>query len=118
MTCAGIAELPGPARIKRLKGDATTDDQRNRKFHRNAINELWATDMTEHLPNGIQAREGRSLYPAGLDTCSRKMIDWAIGAKQDPAPVVNALNLAVRARHLKQGGIVHAVRFTSWVFTQ
>ena len=34
MTRAGIGGLPGPARIKRLKGVATADDLVNRKFHR------------------------------------------------------------------------------------
>ena len=48
MTRAGIGGLPGPARIKRLKGVATADDLVNRKFHRLALNELWVTDITEH----------------------------------------------------------------------
>ena len=48
MTRASIGGLPGPARIKRLRGVATADDLVNRKFHLLALNELWVTDITEH----------------------------------------------------------------------
>ena len=116
MTRAGIGGLPGPARIKRLKGVATADDLVNRKFHRLALNELWVTDITEH-----PTREGKIYCAAVLDACSRKIIGWAIDSKQDSTLVVNALDMAIRARQPGTGGIVHAdhgVQFTSWVFTQ
>ncbi len=116
MTRAGIGGLPGPARIKRLKGVATADDLVNRKFHRLALNELWVTDITEH-----PTREGKIYCAAVLDACSRKIIGWAIDSKQDSTLVVNALGMAIRARQPGTGGIVHAdhgVQFTSWVFTQ
>ncbi len=48
MSLAGIAGLPGPAKVKKLKGVATADDLVHRKFHRLAPNELWVTDITEH----------------------------------------------------------------------
>jgi len=48
MTQAGIYGLPGPARVKRLRGIVTSDDLVNRKFHRLRPNELWMTDITEH----------------------------------------------------------------------
>ncbi len=38
MTRASIGGLPGPARIKRLRGVATADDLVNRKFHRLSLN--------------------------------------------------------------------------------
>ena len=116
MTRAGIGGLPGPARIKRLKGVATADDLVNRKFHRLALNELWVTDITEH-----PTREGKIYCAAVLDACSRKIIGWAIDSTQDSTLVVNALDMAIRARQPGPGGIVHAdhgVQFTSWVFTQ
>lgn len=56
-----------------------------------------------------------------LDACSRKIIGWAIDSKQDSTRVVNALDLAIRARQPGPGGVVHVdyrVQFTSWVFTQ
>lgn len=116
MTQAGIAGLPGSARIKRLKGVATADDLVNRKFHRLAVNELWVTDIAEH-----PTREGKIYCATVLDACSRKIIGWAIDSKQDSVLVVNALDLAIRARRPGPGGIVnaaHGVQFTSWVFTQ
>ena len=76
MTRAGIGGLPGPVRIKRLKGVATADDLVNRKFHRLALNELWVTDITEH-----PTREGKVYCAAVLDACSRKIIGWAIDSK-------------------------------------
>jgi len=53
MSRAGIHGLPGPVRIKRLRGVATADDLVNRKFHRLHPNELWVTDITQH-----RTREG------------------------------------------------------------
>ncbi|UFU03845.1 IS3 family transposase [Ruania suaedae] len=122
MTRAGIGGLPGPSRVERLKGIATADDLVNRKFHRLALNELWVTDITEH-----PTREGKIYCAAVLDACSRKIIGWAIDSKQDSTLVVNALDMATRARQPGPGpgpgpgGIVHAdhgVQFTCWVFTQ
>lgn len=48
MILAGIYGLPGPVRVKRLRGVATADDLVNRKFHRLGPNELWVTDITQH----------------------------------------------------------------------
>lgn len=98
------------------KGVATADDLVNRKFHRLALNELWVTDITEH-----PTREGKIYCAAVLDACPRKIIGWAIDSTQDSTLVVNALDMAIRARQPGTGGIVHAdhgVQFTSWVFTQ
>lgn len=116
MSRAGLGGLPGPTRVKRLKGVATADDLVNRKFHRLELNELWVTDITEH-----PTREGKIYCAAVLDACSRKIIGWAIDSKQDSNLVINALDMAIRARNPNPGGIVHAdhgVQFTSWVFTQ
>jgi transposase InsO family protein len=41
---AGIFGLPGPARVKRLRGVVSADDLVNRRFHRLRPNELWVTD--------------------------------------------------------------------------
>lgn len=116
MTRAGIVGLPGPTRVKRLKGVATADDLVRRKFHRLSLNELWVTDITEH-----PTREGKVFCAAVLDACSRKIVGWAIDSKQDSTLVINALDMAIRARLPQPGGIVHAdhgVQFTSWAFTQ
>ena len=114
MTNAGIRGLPGPKRIARLRGVATADDLVNRKFHRLAPNELWVTDITEH-----PTKEGKVYCAAVLDAYSRRIVGWAIDSRQDATLVVNALDMAIRNRKPKPGGIAHAdhgAQFTSWVF--
>ena len=114
MTQAGIYGLPGPARVKRLRGVVTSEDLVNRKFHRLAPNELWVTDITEH-----PTREGKVFCAAVLDAYSRRIVGWSIDTRQDSALVINALDMAIRNRRPAPGGIVHAdhgVQFTSWAF--
>jgi putative transposase len=55
-----------------------------------------------------------------MDAFSRKIVGWSIGSSQDTHLVVNALDMALKARRPRAGGIVHAdngVQFTSWAFT-
>ena len=55
-----------------------------------------------------------------MDTFSRKIVGWSIDSSQDTHLVVNALDMAIKARRPGAGGIVHAdhgVQFTSWAFT-
>ena len=114
MSMAGIYGLPGPARVKRLRGIVTADDLVNRKFHRQAPNELWVTDITEH-----PTREGKVYCCAVLDTFSRKIVGWSIDTVQDSNLVINALDMAIKARK-PAGTVVHAdhgTQFTSWAFT-
>ena len=114
MTQAGSYGLPGPARVRRLRGIVTADDLVNRKFHRLHPNELWVTDITEH-----PTREGKVFCAAVMDAFSRRIIGWSIDSRQDSTLVVNALDMAIRNRRLEPGGIVHAdhgVQFTSWAF--
>lgn len=94
MRLAGIAGLPGPAKVKRLKGVATAGDLVHRKFHRLSSNELWVTDITEH-----PTREGKVYCCAVMDTFSRKIVGWSIDNCQDTTLVVNALDMAIKNRH-------------------
>jgi transposase InsO family protein len=55
MQKAGIAGLPGPAKVKRIKGIPTADDLVQRKFARLEIDELWVSDITEHPTPWIPA---------------------------------------------------------------
>jgi transposase InsO family protein len=115
MSLAGIYGLPGPARIKRLRGIVTADDLVNRKFHRLSPNELWVTDITEH-----PTREGKVFCCCVLDSFSRRIVGWSIDTVQDANLVVNAPDMAIRNRRPEPGGIVHAdhgTQFTSWAFT-
>lgn len=112
---AGIVGLPGPAKVKRLHGIATSDDLVHRNFHRLSPNELWVTDITEH-----PTREGKVYCCAVMDTFSRKVVGWSIDSAQDTSLVINALDMALRNRRPSPGGIVHAdhgVQSTSWAFT-
>ena len=115
MSLAGIQGLPGPARVKRLRGIATADDLVNRKFHRLSPNELWVTDITEH-----PTREGKVYCCCVLDSFSRRIVGWSIDSVQDANLVVNALDMAIKNRGPAPGGVVHAdhgTQFTSWAFT-
>ena len=103
MNQAGIYGLPGPTRVKRLRGVVTADDLVNRKFHRLRPNELWVTDITQH-----RTREGWIYCAAVLDAYSRRIVGWSIDSKQDSTLVVNALDMAIRNRRPEPGGIVHA----------
>jgi transposase InsO family protein len=112
---AEIAGLPGPRKVKRIKGVATSDDLVQRKFERSSLNELWVSDITEH-----PTREGKVYCCCVLDTCSRRIVGWSIDSVQDSQLVVNALDMAIKKRKVRRGGIVHAdhgVQFTSWSFT-
>jgi putative transposase len=113
---AGIAGLPGPAKIKRIKGVPTSDDLVERKFARSALDELWVSDITEH-----RTREGKVFCCCVMDTCSRRVVGWSIDSVQDSQLVVNALDMAIKQRKVRRGGIVHVdhgVQFTSWSFTE
>jgi len=101
MTRAGIYRLPGPTRVKRLRGVVTAGDLVNRKFHRLRPNELWVTDITEH-----PTREGKVFCAAVLDAFSRRIIGWSIDSRQDSALVINALDMALRNRRPEPSGIV------------
>jgi transposase InsO family protein len=100
---AGIAGLPGPAKVKRIKGTPTSDDLVERKFARSALDELWVTDITEH-----RTREGKVYCCGVMDTCSRRIVGWSIDSIQDTQLVVNALDMAIKQRRAKRGSIVHA----------
>ena len=100
---AGIAGLPGPAKVKRIKGIPTSDDLVERKFARSALDELWVSDITEH-----RTREGKVFCCCVMDTCSRRIVGWSIDSVQDSQLVVNALDMAIKQRKVRRGGIVHA----------
>jgi putative transposase len=113
---AGIAGLPGPAKVKHLKGTPSAEDLVQRKFARHELDELWVTDITEH-----KTLEGKVYCRCVMDTCSRRIVRWSIDSLQDAQLVVNALDMAISQRKIRRGSIVHAdhgVQFTSWAFTE
>ena len=56
MTRAGIGGLPGPTRVKRLKGNPTADDSVKRKFHRSRVNELSGRIVGYSIADRMKAR--------------------------------------------------------------
>jgi len=68
----------------------------------------------------MQAREGKVYCCCVLDTFSRRIVGWSIDTIQNSNLVVNALDMAIKNRQPKPGGVVHAdhgAQFTSWAFT-
>jgi putative transposase len=102
---AAITGLPGPGRASRNSGVPTDDDLVNRRFNRDGLNELWVSDITEH-----KTREGKIYCCAVLDTCRRKIVGWSIDSVQDSQLVVKALDMAIKQRKPRPGGVVHADR--------
>jgi transposase InsO family protein len=108
---AEIAGIPGPRKVKRIKGNPTSDDLVQRKFERSSLDELWVTDITEH-----PTREGKVYCCCVLDTCSRRIVGWSIDSAQDTTLVVNALDMAIKQRRVKKGSVVHADHGTQGEF--
>ena len=100
---AAITGLPGPGKASRNAGVPTDDHLVNRRFNRDGSNELWVSDITEH-----KTREGKIYCCAVLDTCSRKIVGWSIDSVQDSQLVVNAIDMAIKQRKPRPGGVVHA----------
>jgi hypothetical protein len=59
MSLAGIAGLPGPAKVKRLRGIATSGDLVHRKFHRLSPNELWSRTSPSIPPGRARSAAAR-----------------------------------------------------------
>ena len=66
---AEIAGIPGPRKVKRIKGIPTSDDLVQRKFERSSLDELWVTDITEH-----PTREGKVYCCCVLDRASTSWV--------------------------------------------
>lgn len=104
--------LPRSARV----GRSDCADRVRRAFRRDAPDELWMTDITEH-----PTREGKVYCCAVIDAFSRFVVGWALDTTQTTALVTNALGMAIRRRDPEVGLVIHAdrgVQFTSWAFSQ
>ena len=53
---AQIAGIPGPRKVKRIKGTPTSDDLVQCKFERLFLDELWVSDIERH--EALLNREG------------------------------------------------------------
>ena len=94
----------------------TTEDLVNRVFARDAPNQLWMTDITEH-----PTREGKVYCCAVIDAWSRKVVGWSIDRRPTASMVNAALGMAIAARKPGPSTVIHAdhgSQFTSWTFSQ
>ncbi len=114
---AGLHGLPGPRKSRLILPKLTTaGDLVRREFAREASNQLWVTDITEH-----PTREGKVYCCVVLDICSRKVVGWSIDSSQTAALATNALGMAIQSRRPPPGAVIHSdhgAQFTSWAFSQ
>ena len=116
MAEARLKGLPSCKQRKSLVNVATADDLVRRDFNRNAPNQLWLTDITEH-----PTREGKVYCCVVLDAHSRKIVGWSIDSHQASSLVTNALSMAITNRTPPTGTVIHSdhgTQFTSWAFSE
>ena len=112
----GLTGLPVRKHRKNLVNVATFEDLVQRKFTRDAPNQLWVTDITEH-----PTREGKVYCCVVLDAHSRRVVGWSIDTHQASSLVTNALSMALTNRATTTGTVIHSdhgTQFTSWSFTE
>src|SRR6516225_9088758 len=113
------ARLPGlPTRKERRNpvNVATSEDLVCRDFNRNAPNQLWLTDITEH-----PTREGKVYCCVVLDAHSRRIVGWSIDSHQATSLVTNALAMAINNRAPPGGTVIHTdhgTQFTAGAFSE
>jgi putative transposase len=116
MAEARLQGLPTRRQRRNLVNVATADDLVCRDFRREAPNELWLTDITEH-----PTREGKVYCCVVLDAHSRKIVGWSIDSHQASSLVTNALSMAITNRTPPAGTVIHSdhgTQFTSWAFSE
>jgi len=113
----GIKGLPTRRLPKGAKlATVTSLDLVGREFRRDAPDQLWMTDITEH-----PTREGKVYCCVVLDAFSRFVVGWAVDSTQTTTLVLNALGMAIRRRNGQDELVIHSDRggqFTSWAFSQ
>jgi hypothetical protein len=92
------------SRSGKKPGPPVHDDLVQRDFSANAMNQLWFTDLTEHM-----TAEGK-LYLCSLeDAYSSRIVGYSIGERMTSDLCVSALRNAIRLRDPK-GTVVHSDR--------
>jgi putative transposase len=117
MRRAGLQGLSGRPQYRRDPQTATAEDRVQRQFEREARDQLWVTDITEH-----PTREGKVYCAVVLDSFSRRVVGWSIDTQATAALVTNALGMAIDQRRPERDStIIHSdqgTQFTSWAFTR
>jgi transposase InsO family protein len=116
MQRAGIQGRTGSPKRRNVPGLATADDLVDRVFRRDAPDQLWVTDVTEH-----PTREGKVYCAVVLDAFSRRVVGWSISHSPTAALTTNALGMAIEQRDASRGKTIihsdHGTPFTAWAFT-
>lgn len=76
-----------------------------REWRPTRINQLWVCDITS-----IELQHGRAFLAAILDAFSRRVIGWALDLRVGTPLCLEALQMALRARHYPRGVIHHSDR--------
>jgi putative transposase len=116
MRVAGIRGLSGRPRYRKSAPQAAATDRVGRQFAREAPDQLWVTDITEH-----PTREGKVYCAVVLDACSRRVVGWSIDAAPTAALVTNALSMAIETRRPAGPTVIHSdqgTQYGSWAFTR
>jgi transposase InsO family protein len=116
MSEARLKGLPARKQRKSLANIATAEDLVCRDFTREAPNQLWLTDITEH-----PTREGKVDCCVVLDAHFRRVVGWSIDSHQASSLVTNALSMAISNRTPPAGTVIHSdhgTQFTSWAFSE
>src|SRR5262249_56028250 len=88
---------------------APATDRVGRQFAREATDQLWVTDITEH-----PTREGKVYCAVVLDACSRRVVGWSIAAAPTAALVTNALSMAIETRRPTGPTVIHSDQGTQY----
>ncbi|MFD5755382.1 DDE-type integrase/transposase/recombinase [Streptomyces sp. NPDC127044] len=114
---AGLHGLPGNRRRRTKHLTPSVANLVERKFTRQARDQLWVTDITER-----PTFEGKVYCAVVLDAFSRRVVGWSIDASPTAALTTNALAVATGNRSPRPGGTIihsdHGVQCESWAFTQ
>jgi len=90
----------------------TTDSRRtkepapnllNGSFRAERLNEKWVSDVTF-----IPTRSGWLYLAAVMDLCSRRIVGWSMGERNDVTLIADALTMAVSDRESVTGVLLHS----------
>ena len=116
MAEARLHGLPARKQRKSLVNVSTAADLVCREFAREARDQLWLADITEH-----PTREGKVYCCVVLDAHSRRVVGWSIDSHQATSLVTNALAMAISNRRPSSETVIHTdhgTQFTSWAFSE
>jgi putative transposase len=89
---------------------AQTDDLVRRDFRPAGLDQLWVSDITY-----VRTDEGWLYLAAILDACSRRVVGWSLADHLRTELALDALSMALSARHPVPGLIHHSDRGTQYL---